>query len=81
MKFLSHLFLSGNQLMNIAADVFQQNVGLVMVRSDWYMVCCVVVQLEDCEPQNQFVSSSSYLVASVVQKNGYHYTGYSCHCQ
>ena len=68
LKFLSHLFLSGNQLMNVAADVFQQNEGLVMVRSDWYMVCCVVVKVKDCKPQNQFVSTCSHLIASVFQK-------------
>ena len=65
---LSYLFLSGNQLMNIAADVFQQNEGLVMVRSDWYMVCCVAVHVKYCKPQNQFISSCSHLIASVVQK-------------
>ena len=68
LKFLSHLFLNGNQLVNIAADVFQQNEGLVLVRSDWYMVCCVVIEVKDCKPQNQFVSSCSHLIASVVQR-------------
>ena len=68
LKFLSHLFLNGNQLMNIPPDVFQQNVGLVMVRLDWYMVCCVVIEVKDCEPQNQFVSSCIHLIASVVHK-------------
>ena len=31
-----------NQLKKVVADVFLEANGLVMVRSDWYMVCCVV---------------------------------------
>ena len=68
LKSLSYLYLSDNQLVNIAADVFQGNPGLVLVRSDWYMVCCVVIEVEDCYPQNQFVSSCSHLIPSVLQK-------------
>ena len=54
--------------MNISADVFRENIGLIMVRSDWYMVCCVVIEVKDCEPQNQFVSSCTHLIVSVVKK-------------
>ena len=76
LKCLSHLFLSGNRLKNIPADIFRENVGLVMVRSDWYVVCCVVIEVKDCEPQNQFVSSCSHLIASVVQKTFIMLQGY-----
>ena len=68
LKSLSYLYLSDNQLVNIAVDVFQENPGLLLLRSDWYMVCCVVIEVEDCYPQNQFVSSCSHLIASVAQK-------------
>ena len=65
LKSLSYLYLSDNQLVIIAADVFQDNPGLLLLRSDWYMVCCAVIEVEDCYPQNQFVSSCSHLIASV----------------
>ena len=68
LKFLSHLYLSDNQLISVMANIFQENFGLVLVRSDWYMVCCVVVEVEDCHPQNEFVSSCSHLITSVLQK-------------
>ena len=39
-----------------------------MIRSDWYMVCCVASSTEDCQPQSQFVSSCSDLISSTVQR-------------
>ena len=68
LKVLSYLYLSDNPLIHVASNVFQQNPGLMLVRSGWYMVCCVALHVEDCQPQTQFVSSCSYLIASTVQK-------------
>ena len=65
---LSHLYLSNNPLINIAPGVFLGNPALVMIRSDFYMVCCVAISTGDCQPQNQFVSSCSDLISSVHQK-------------
>ena len=66
--FLSSLYLSDNPLINIAANVFLENLLLVVIRSDWYMVCCVAIGTEDCQPQNQFVSSCSNLISSTAQR-------------
>ena len=54
--------------MNVASDVFLETPRLVVIRSDWYMVCCVAVQVEDCHSQNQFISSCSNLVSSFAQR-------------
>ena len=64
---LSQLYLNDNPLMNIAGSVFLQNPGLMMIRSDWYMVCCVAIDTNNCQPQNQFVSSCSNLISSTGQ--------------
>ena len=68
LKNLTHLHLSDNPLVSVASDVFLDTLRLVMIRSDWYMVCCVAVQVEDCHPQNQFISSCSNLVSSFAQR-------------
>ena len=68
LAFLSHLYQTDNPLINIAADVFLENPGLIMIRSDWYMVCCVAIGVKDCQPQNQFVSSCSNLISSAGPK-------------
>ena len=65
---LSHLYLSDNPLINIAPGVFQGNPALLLIRSDFYMVCCVAISTEECKPQNQFVSSCSDLISSLPQK-------------
>ena len=78
LKSLSHLYLNDNELAFVAANVFQENSGLVLARSDWYMVCCVVIGVEDCYPQNQFVSSCSHLIASIVQKTRDHSSRHYC---
>ena len=65
---LCHLYLNDNPLMNIAARVFIGNPALIMIRSDLYLVCCVAISTEDCQPQNQFVSSCSDLISSHPQR-------------
>ena len=64
---LSHLYLSENPLIHITSDVFLKNVELIVIRSEWYMVCCVAFAAKDCQPQNHFVSSCSDLISSEVQ--------------
>ena len=68
LKMLTHMYLNDNPLMNIAPNVFVENSGLVLIRSDWYMMCCVAIGTQDCQPQNQFVSSCSNLIASTIQR-------------
>ena len=65
---LSHLYLNDNPLIHIAGRIFLGNPALVVIRSDFYMVCCVAISTEDCQPQNQFVSSCSNLISSLPQK-------------
>ena len=65
---LSHLYLNNNPLVYIAAGMFLGNPALVMIRSDFYMVCCVAISTGDCQPQNQFFSSCSDLISSLPQK-------------
>ena len=67
LKNLTYLYLSDNPLVNVASDVFLESPKLLMIRSDWYMVCCVAVHVEDCYPQNQLMSSCSNLVSSFAQ--------------
>ena len=64
---LSHLYLSENPLIHITTDVFLNNGYLIMIRSEWYMVCCVAFATKDCQPQNDFVSSCSDLISSDLQ--------------
>ena len=64
---LSHLYLSENPLVHITTDVFLNNADLIMIRSEWYMVCCVAFAAKDCQPQNHFVSSCSDLISSDLQ--------------
>ena len=61
---LIHVYLSNNPLKHVAADVFLQNPDLSVVRSDWYIVCCVAFAIKDCQPQHQFMSSCSQLISS-----------------
>ena len=68
LKNLTYLYLSDNPLVNVASDVFLETPRLLVIRSDWYMVCCVAVQAEDCHPQNQFISSCSNLVSPFAQR-------------
>ena len=68
LNMLSHLYLSDNPLITIAAKSFMGNPALVMIRSDLYLVCCVAISTKDCQPQNQFVSSCSDLISSLPQR-------------
>ena len=65
---LTSLYLRDNPLIYIANSVFLTNPGLVIIRSDWYMVCCVAIHAKDCTPQNQFVSSCSNLISSTATR-------------
>ena len=65
---LTSLYLSDNPLIYIANNAFLENTGLLIIRSDWYMVCCVAIDAKDCKPQNQFVSSCSNLISSTAKR-------------
>ncbi len=68
LKSLEYLDLSDNPLFDIFPAVFIHNHNLLTLRSDWYIVCCVAIQVDDCQPQEQFVSSCSQLFSSTIQK-------------
>ena len=65
---LSHLYLSDNPLTHIAANTFSKNPDLMVIRSEWYMICCVAFVIKDFQPQKQFVSSCSNLIPSDAQR-------------
>ena len=68
LSFLSHLYLSDNPLTHIVANTFSKNPELMVIRSEWYMICCVAFVIKDCQPQKQFVSSCSNLISSNAQR-------------
>ena len=68
LRFLTHLYLGDNQLKSIAASTFLDNPELVLIRSDHFMVCCVAIDTEDCQPQTQFVSSCFNLISSISKR-------------
>jgi hypothetical protein len=65
---LSILHLNGNPLTSISETGVLHSAGLQVLRSDWYIVCCVAAHVADCEPQEEFVSSCSNLISSTLQK-------------
>ena len=65
---LSHLYLSDSPLTHIAANTFSKNPDLMVIRSEWYMICCVAFAIKDCQPQNHFVSLCSTLISSDTQR-------------
>jgi hypothetical protein len=71
LRFLVHLYLTYNPLTSISDSNFGflQNPDLQLIRSDWYIVCCLAAQVKDCKPQDHFVSSCSNLISSTVQKS------------
>ena len=60
--------ITDNPLAHIDGSVFLKNTDLVMIRSDWYLVCRVAIDTDDCKPQNQFVSSCANLISSTAQR-------------
>ena len=42
--------------------------GLHLVRSDWYMLCCAVHHVSDCEPKGYLVSSCESLLSFLTAK-------------
>lgn len=65
---LRYLYINDNPLINIAAASFVHSPDLFVIQSDWYMVCCVATGVQDCQPQNQFVSSCSNLISSLFHR-------------
>jgi leucine-rich repeat-containing G protein-coupled receptor 8 len=68
LEYLTDLYLTDNPLISIAHSGFLENPGLKLIRSSWYIVCCLAAHVEDCAPQNEFISSCSNLISSVVQR-------------
>ena len=66
---LRYLYLTRNPISSVSQNAFVMNSDLTRMRSDWYMLCCVVVrQTKDCQPTAQLVSSCSNLLRSTVQR-------------
>ena len=68
LKNLKFLYLQGNPLMDIASQVLQNCPDIRLIRSNWYMLCCAVHQVKDCEPKGYLVSSCESLFSSVSAK-------------
>ena len=65
---LQFLFLEDNPLLHVSDDFLKSNQLLHTVRSDWYIVCCIIKDVPDCVPQSNIMSSCSDLVSSTLQR-------------
>ena len=65
---LKFLYLQGNPLVDIDSQILLNNPSVRLVRSDWYMLCCAVHHIEDCEPKEHLVSSCQSLLSFLTAK-------------
>ena len=65
---LRFLHLQNNPLYDIASGIFANNLNLLVLRSDWYMICCIVNDVENCQPKSELVSSCTSLLSFTVHK-------------
>ena len=55
-------------LYDIASEIAFSIPELFFVQSDWYMVCCVFHDVDNCEPQSHLVSSCKRLLSLITIK-------------
>ena len=67
-KALRFLYIQANPITSIASQILTNSQSIQAVRSDWYMLCCVLNHVEDCEPQGQLVSSCESLLSFITAK-------------
>ena len=60
---LKFLYLQGNPLIDIDSQILLNNPSVLLVRSDWYTLCCAVHHVQDCEPKEYLVSSCESLLS------------------
>ena len=68
LKLLKFLHLQQNPLKDIASQIVFNLPDVSFVRSDWYMMCCVLHEVENCEPKGQLVSSCKSLLSFITIK-------------
>ena len=68
LKLLKFLYLQQNPLQDIAAQIVFNFPDVSFVRSDWYMMCCVLHDVENCEPKGHLVSSCKSLLSFITIK-------------
>ena len=65
---LKFLYLTDNPLTIIAANLLVNSPNLGVVHSDWYMLCCVLIDVAECQPRSELVSSCHSLFAFLPAK-------------
>ena len=68
LRLLRVLFLQNNPLYDIASGILANSHNLIIIRSDWYMMCCTLNDVENCEPRSQLVSSCKSLLNFMILK-------------
>ena len=68
LEYLKILYLEGNPLVDIDSKILTDSPGLHLVRSDWYMLCCAVHHVSDCEPKGYLVFSCESLLSFLTAK-------------
>ena len=65
---LKFLYLINNPLWNIDPGILINSHSIQAIRSDWYMLCCVVHNVKDCKPIAYLVSSCDSLLSHITAK-------------
>ena len=69
LKKLKFLFLRDNPLYDDIAPLVLSGVpNIQIIRSDWYMLCCTVIHVKDCQPRGYHISSCDSLLSFISAK-------------
>ena len=61
---LRFLYLTSNPLKYVSGFVFDNLNQVEQIRSDWYMICCIIPKVLDCQPRASIFSSCTDLLES-----------------
>ena len=59
------LYLRNNALYDITYGILANSHNLMVIRSDWYIMCCVLDDVENCQPKGQLVSTCKSLLSLI----------------
>ena len=65
---LKFLYLRNNPLQYFPPRILINSHSIHQIRSDWYILCCVMHSVEDCQPRGHLVSSCESLLSFVIAK-------------
>ena len=68
LKLLKFLYIQQNPLYDIASQIALNIPDVSLVRSDWYMMCCMLHHVQNCEPRGHLVSSCKSLLSYITIK-------------